>query len=88
MKRAVCSVFDSASMLYGNPLFVPSVGQAVRSFSDEVNRVADDNVLNKHPDDFMLWYIADFDDAKGMFDEPPGGPQIVARGVDVLLVKE
>ena len=37
MKRAVCAVFDSAVNLYGQPIFVPSVGAALRSFIDEVN---------------------------------------------------
>lgn len=87
MKRAVCSVADSASALFGQPVFVPAPGAALRSFSDEVNRRADDNVLNKHPDDYTLWFIAEFDDETGAFSLPEGGPRVLARGKD-LIVKE
>ena len=57
MKRAVCVVFDSAVNLYGQPIFVPSVGAALRSFIDEVNNR--ESAMCAHPEDYVLstWLI-------------------------------
>ena len=83
MKRHVLSVFDSASQLYGQPMFVPSIGGAVRSFGDECNRKSDDNALYMHPEDFELRSLAVFDDESGQFFAPSDGVGfVVARGKD------
>jgi len=79
----VCSVRDRAVDSYGNPFFVQAVGQAVRSFSDEINRRADDNQLNKHPEDFDLYTLGTFNSDTGLFDT--GVPRQIAVGKDVFL---
>lgn len=81
MKRVVCAVFDSAAALYGQPVFVPSVGVALRSFIDEVNNK--ESAMFGHPDDYTLFYVADFDDATGEFSLPERGLVSLARGKDV-----
>jgi hypothetical protein len=68
MKLILCSVKDRAADAYGRPMFVPSSGVAIRSFSDEINRNADDNQLFNHPDDFDLYEFGVFDDNSGLFD--------------------
>lgn len=83
MKRVVCTVIDSATELHGQPMFGPAVGSILRSFVDEVNRAAEDNALYQHPEDFILVYVADFDDEAGVFVEPEGGRRVLARGKDV-----
>jgi hypothetical protein len=73
MKLVLCSVKDRAADAYARPMFVPSTGVAIRSFSDEVNRNAEDNQLYNHPDDFDLYEFGEFDDNNGRFtlyDEP------------------
>lgn len=65
----VVAVKDSALQAFGNPFFVPTASAAVRSFKDEVNRQASDNTLNKHPDDFELWQLAEWDNETGLFIE-------------------
>lgn len=67
MKLVLCSVKDRAADAYARPMFVPSTGVAIRSFSDEVNRAADDNQLYNHPDDFDLYEFGEFDDNTGQF---------------------
>lgn len=84
MKRAVCAVFDSAIASYGQPFFVPHVGAALRSFVDEVNRKAQDNQLNAHPEDFVLFHLAYFDDETGEFMSTERGVVALARGKDVV----
>ena len=61
------AVRDSAVQAFNRPFFVPTVAVAVRSFTDEVNRVAPDNHMNAHPEDFELWVVGQFDDETGIF---------------------
>jgi hypothetical protein len=67
MKQIICTVKDRAADAYGRPMFVPSAGVAIRSFSDEINRNNADNQLYNHPDDFDLYELGEFDDNTGMF---------------------
>lgn len=85
-KSVVVAVMDRAVMAYGRPVFYPSLGMAVRQFSDEVKRVGSaeaPNPMNQHPADFELAYLADFDDETGIFDAPVGGSRVVLRAVEV-----
>lgn len=86
--RCVCAVFDSASQLFGTPIFMPATGSAIRSFTDEVNRAAADNALHQHPGDFELRLLAYFDDESGVFMEPPDGPRVLIRGKDCARQSE
>lgn len=87
MIRYVCASQDRAAGLFGQPFMVPAIGAAVRSFTDEVNRSAEGNVLFAHPEDFELWLLAEFDDATGIYAVPDGGARVLARGKDVKLEK-
>lgn len=88
VKRAVCAVYDSAVNAYGQPFFVVAVGAALRSFVDEVNRKAPDNQLNQHPEDFVLFHLADFDEESGEFLSTERGIVSLARGKDVVSVQQ
>lgn len=79
----VVSVKDRASDVFSRPFFVPHRNVAVRDFTDEVNRSASDNQLNKHPDDFDLYLLGQFDDASGAFIRA-GEPVVLVRGKDVV----
>lgn len=80
MRYKVLSVRDRATDVFSQPFFAASVGAAVRGFSDEVNRAADNNQLYKHPEDFDLYLLGEFDDATGSFECGP--PKQVAVGKD------
>lgn len=62
--QVVC-VRDAALEGFARPFFVPSLGQAIRSFSDEIVRVAEDNPMSKHPEDYDLYHVGSFDDSVG-----------------------
>jgi hypothetical protein len=73
MKQVVVSVKDRAADAFGRPAFVPSVGVAIRSFTDEINRDHPENQMFSHPDDFDLYELAMYDDSTGiveMLDTP------------------
>lgn len=78
----VVSVKDRAADVFNRPFFVPHRNVAIRDFTDEVNRVAGDNQLNKHPDDFDLYLLGEFDDSSGSFVN--NDPQVLVRAKDVL----
>ena len=81
MKLSIVSVFDSAAGAFARPFFVPSVGLAVRSFRDEVNRAAPDNPMHAHPDDFVLFELGELDDNTGLITPLPA-PVSIARAKD------
>lgn len=78
----VVSVKDRAANVFNRPFFVPHRNVAIRDFTDEVNRVAADNQLNKHPDDFDLYLLGEFDDTVGEFVK--GDVQVLVRAKDVI----
>lgn len=80
----VYSIYDSAAATYGRPFFLPSAGIAMRQFSDEVNRPAEDNIFYKHPNDFFLYFLGKFNDETGEFDLI-SRPEQIARAQDLVL---
>ena len=84
MKLVLCSVKDRAADAYGRPMFVPSTGVAIRSFSDEINRADADNQLYNHPDDFDLFEFGEFDDNSGVF-EIHEQPKLLSLGKQVRI---
>lgn len=79
----VFSVRDRIADVFGRPFFVPTVGQAIRSFGDALNST-DDNEMVKHPDDFDLFHLGEFDDETGIF-ECLTAPKQVAVGKDLKI---
>lgn len=67
MNFCICAVRDAAADVYGRPFFVPTKAVALRHFADEVNRIADDNAWNRHPEHFELFELGLFDDATASF---------------------
>ena len=53
-KVVVVAVRDRAIDAFGRPFFVPTIGVALRSFHDEMNRQAPDNAMAAHPEDYDL----------------------------------
>jgi hypothetical protein len=82
MNQVIVSVKDTAAQAFGRPVFVPSIGVAMRSFRDEVNRKDSTEDLARHPDDFELYELATFDDATGIIVMLPE-PRMVARAKDL-----
>lgn len=61
-KLEACCVRDEALQAFNRPFFVNSLGMAIRSFEDEVNRDAPDNAMRNHPKDFSLWHVGSYDE--------------------------
>lgn len=69
----ICAVRDRAVDAFGQPFFCKHQNEAVRSFTDEVNR--EGSVFYAHPDDYDLYSIGTYDDATAA---------VVSTGVGML----
>lgn len=83
MRYKVLAVRDRAIDAFGQPFFSTSVGGAIRGFTDEINNAREGNQLNKHPEDFDLYLLGEFDDANGKFET--SDPSQVAIGKDLKV---
>lgn len=83
MKLHVFAIRDRATDSFGNPMCLIADGQALRSFTDEVNRPDKDNQMYQHPDDFDLYKLGMYDTASGMFEV--GVPTMLAAGKSVAI---
>ena len=79
----VYCVRDRATDQFGNPMFLVNDGQAIRSFSDEVNRDDKENMLNRHSDDFDLYKLGTYDGGTGIFSTHV--PEMISIGKQVKL---
>ncbi|WNK14496.1 MAG: nonstructural protein [Microvirus sp.] len=66
MEYLVFAIRDQAVNSHMVPMFFLTKGQAVRAFSDEVNRKDPNNNLNRHPEDFVLYHLGTYDDYSGL----------------------
>lgn len=82
MKLFIVSVRDRAVDAFGTPFFAQAVGQALRSFTDEVQRESPDNSLNRHPEDYDLYLLGSFDTDHGTF-TCDGPPKMIAVGKEL-----
>lgn len=63
MKLEIVAIRDRAVNAYGQPIFVPAIGAAMRSFMDEINN--DQSSIYKHPEDYDLYHLGTYDDSNG-----------------------
>lgn len=67
------SVFDSKTASFNPPHYVHTDQAAIRNFADYVNdQSIPNNQWYKHPEDFSLWFVGEFDQETGSF--VPGIP--------------
>lgn len=64
MRQLLFSVYDSKAKVYSNPFVAGQKGSALRSFQD----VSKDKThpIGKHPEDYALYQIGEWDDDKGI----------------------
>lgn len=66
-RLVILAVRDTAVRSFMRPWYAPTLEAGLRSFYDEVRRGGDDNTLAKHPEDFELWKLGEFDEEAGEF---------------------
>lgn len=58
------SIFDEKAGAFAHPLTFRSKGEAIRAFTDAVN--APDSPFFKHPNDFYMYKLGEYDDNSGV----------------------
>lgn len=66
MKILLFSVYDSAAKAFLEPFHSQTVETAIRAFREVVNR--EGHSFNKFPEDYSLFAVGEFDQAKGLLD--------------------
>lgn len=65
-KLMVFALRDRQSAVFQLPMCVPAFGPLVRELTDAVNDERN-GMLYKHPEDYQLYRLGDFDDNTGVF---------------------
>jgi hypothetical protein len=81
MKYAVCAVKDRAVDAFNRPLYVPTIGVAMRSFNDECSNK--DSELFKHPEDYDFYELGQWDDQTAVYTALET-PRVIARAQDIV----
>lgn len=80
MKMKVIAIFDHATKSFSVPEATPHIGAAMRSFTDHANNK--ENAIGRHPDDYELFELGEFDTNTGLF--ATGAPVSVCRAKNVV----
>lgn len=66
----IYSIKDLTAKYYMQPFYGRNHGEAIRSFTNAVNDASNpNNLLAKHPSDFALYAIGEFDEISGKIKE-------------------
>lgn len=57
------SIFDRKGLIYHPPFYQATDGMAVRAMTDAANDA--NSAFNKHPNDYVLYCVGEYDDQKG-----------------------
>lgn len=69
MKMHIVAVRDIVANVFGQPMFVGTLGGAIRSFGDQCTNTTDaSNVLATHPEDFELYQLGEYNDENARFE--------------------
>lgn len=80
MIKYAVAIRDSRAEVFSDPLFFPARGAAVRAFADVVND--EKSEYAKHPEDYTLFYLGQYDDVAGTLIPNPMGPEVLLLGVN------
>jgi len=65
MRVKAYTIYDTKSLTYSNPFYAPTHGAAIRIVTDATQD--NNSQLARHPADFILYCVGEFDDNSGIF---------------------
>lgn len=84
MKLLAFAVYDRAARAYSAPFYQHTRGLGERMFADLV--VDPQSNVSKHPGDYELFCVGEFDNEEGVLSSPDK-PLLLVTGVQVLSLK-
>lgn len=79
--KLIFAVKDTAVNAFGTPFYEQTRASAVRAFTDAVNQADPTNQFHKHPEDFVLFQLGQFDEDNGVI--AGHQPKQIVRAADV-----
>lgn len=79
MKQLVFSVWDQKAAAHLPPFFLHTVGLAERAFAQAITD--ETHQFGKNPEDYYLYYIGEWDDASGNFENVEH--KLIANGIQL-----
>ncbi len=79
MKLKIFTVYDTKAMAYLPPFFLPNELMAKRVFGDMADDVT--HQFGKHPEDYSLYEMGNFDDANAKFEISEKAPVLIITGL-------
>jgi hypothetical protein len=80
----IFSVFDVKAGAYAPPFFMPTKGMAIRAFEEHCRD--EKSAPFKHPEDYFLFHLGEFDDATGAI-TCPGDHQRLALASEFVQLR-
>lgn len=75
------SILDTKANIFNGPFLLRTTGEAIRAFHDLCNDPQ--STINKHPDDYRMFYVGTFDQELGIFNEL-AKPELVSTAADLI----
>lgn len=85
MKVKCYVIHDVKAAIFLAPFFMANDNLALRAFSDLVTS-EEDNQFMKHPSDYTLFCIGDYDDNKGILEG--SGPRPMGNGIEFVAMTQ
>ena len=82
MKQIQFTIYDNAANAYLPPFCLHNEQMAMRVFGDCIQSA--DHQFSKHPSDYTLFKIGEFDDISGQL-TPEKAPQSLCNGIQFVL---
>lgn len=81
MKLTLVAIKDTKIGAYQQPACVAALGAAIRAFEDATSNPEKNSDISRHPADFELWKLGEYDDATGIITQE-NCPQFIQGGKD------
>lgn len=78
-----CVAIRDVKVAFQRPFFAPTIGSAIRAFSDEVQRIDANNEMSRHPADYALYHLGEYNDDTGAI-TPLSNPQLLIEAQQCL----
>lgn len=80
MLHKLFTIYDEKAEVFLPPFFVPTLGIALRAFTDTIN--SKDHQFGKHPADYTIFQLGSFDDATAELEQKP--KKSLGNGVEFI----
>lgn len=67
-KKQLYAIYDKKTETWSNPFVHITRLEAIRSFTDAVNKQNEQSLIYAHPEDFDLWLIGEYNEVDGVID--------------------